>query len=311
MPPNLTNLTITYDHGSDWLRVFQGATLGKLESIEFHCESDQTGDFLEAFEKIALATSISATLSRFSFYTTHPWRPNYRSLLPFTQLKRLIVEFSCEGDCSSTIDDGTITDLARAMPMLEILHLGDSPCRTPGGVTAKGLAALAHYCLGLSNLRIHFHVDSLNLPEVPAIVSDGGSALPREDCALTTLEVGDIHVPRESTLMVAMTLVRLFPRLSVIYWRDEDEGWDKIEDALSCSKRFANCSSGRYLLATPRSNVDDTSPRNRTRDHHMVMKRAEVPEYSDFTQPSPTFVSFLPHACYTFLALLSVDRTGY
>ena len=184
IPPNLTNLAVTYD--GDWSPMFHGATLEKLESIAFDCESDQTDDFLETFVNIALATSISATLSQLSFYTTHPWRPNYRSLL-FTQMKEFCMHFFCESGCSSTIDDDTVTDLARAMPMLEILYLGRTLCKTLRGVTAKGLAALAHYCPRLSELRIHFQVAGLDLSAIPQAASSGESTMPREDCALRCL----------------------------------------------------------------------------------------------------------------------------
>ena len=142
VPPNPIDLTIGYDHDYGWLQGLRGATLGKLVSVTFRSESERIGGFLEAFESVALTTSISATLSTFRLYTSSPWRPNYRSLLPFTQLKELAIDFSCEGGCSSTIDDGIITDIAQAMPKLEVLHLGE-PCQTPTGVTAKGLAALA------------------------------------------------------------------------------------------------------------------------------------------------------------------------
>ena len=237
IPPNLTNLAVTYD--GDWSPMFHGATLKKLESITFDCESDQADDFLETFKNIALATSISATLSQFSFYTTHPWRPNYRSLLLFTQMKELYMHFFCEGGCSSTIDDDTVTDLARAMPMLEVLYLGRTLCKTPRGVTAKGLAALAHHCRRLSRLRIHFQVVNPDPPKTPVVISGGGSTIPREDqCALTVLEVGEIYIPEESMLVVGLTLLRIFPRLETISSGYGGRRWQEIEDALCCSKRF-------------------------------------------------------------------------
>ena len=63
------------------------------------------------------------------------------------------------------MDDNIITDLARAMPKLEILRLGDSPCDgIPIGVIAKGFVALADHCLDLSTLCIHFQVASLSAP---------------------------------------------------------------------------------------------------------------------------------------------------
>ena len=141
--------------------------------------------------------------------------------------------------CSSTIDDDIVVDLARAVPKLEIRRIGRTPCETPTGVTAKGLAALAHYCRHLSRLRIHFQVVNPDSPKTPVVISGGGFTIPREDqCALTVLEVGEIYIPEESTLVVALTLLRIFPRLETISNGYGGRRWQEIEDALRCSKRF-------------------------------------------------------------------------
>jgi hypothetical protein len=271
--PNLAELVIEYDHDHVWLQGFRGATLGKLASVALHSEAKPFGDFLEAFESVALTTSIPATLSTFSFYTPCPWRPNYRSLLPFTQLKELDIDFSCEFGCSSTVDDDIITDIARAMPRITALRLGGDPCQTPTGVTTKGLATLAHYCLHLSTLRIHFQVASLDPPTIPWVISGGEPTIPREGCALRCLEVGEIPVPEESTLMVALTLLRIFPRIDHIQY--SDEGWGKVGDAFYHSKQLVRCSSKE--LSPPRSIVDDTSPRSHTRERSLIKKYSQVP----------------------------------
>ena len=224
---NLINLTINEDHDYDWLQGFRGATLGKLAYVTFNSESESIGDILEAFESIALTTSIPETLSIFRFYTSLPWRPNYRSLLPFTMLKRLTVEFSCEDGCSSTIDDDIITDVARAMPGLKLLRLGD-PCQTPTGVTAKGLTALARYCPHLSTLRIHFQVASLvDAPPIPGVTPGGKPIIP---CALTELDVGRIPLPEESVLVVTLTLLRIFPSIHSVGC--SEKGWREVGDAI-------------------------------------------------------------------------------
>ena len=153
--PNLADMAIEYDHSCNWLQGFRDATLGKLTSITLFCESESIGNFLEEFKRVALTTSIPATLSSFSFNTSRPWRPNYRCLLPFTQLSEIDIDFSCQDGCLSTIDDDIIIGIARAMPRLKILRLGDEPCQTPTGITTKGLATLARYCPDLSALRLH------------------------------------------------------------------------------------------------------------------------------------------------------------
>jgi len=227
--PDLATIDVEYNDDHRWLQGFRGATFGKLTSVTFRSDSSSIGDFLEAFESVALTTSIMATLTEFQFCTSSQWRPNCRSLLPFTQLKKLDIMFSCIHDCSSTIDDNIVTDLARAMPKPEILRFGEAPCKIPTGVTAKGLAALAHYCLHLALLCIHFQVASLDSPEIPQVASGGESTMPREDCALTILEVGEIYVPEGSRSTVSLALLRIFPRLNYIKYASPGWAWLHIE----------------------------------------------------------------------------------
>ena len=163
---------------------------------------------------------------------------NYHSLLRFTQLKKLVVEFHCDGICSSRVDDDTIISLARTMPKLEVLQLGGKPCGTPTGVTIKGLIALACGCLRLSKLRIHFEATNLVQGATGAgtlSLSGDGTAVRREDCSLRYLDVGDIPIPEESALEVAITLLQIFPRLLNIEYLEE--GWDTIVETIKLFKR--------------------------------------------------------------------------
>lgn len=234
--PNLTRISIEFHHGHHWLEGFRGSSFGKLVSVTISSDSSSIGHFLEAFEKVAVTTSIPETLSEFRFENRHPWRPNYRSLLPFTQLVHLVIQFSCELGCSSTIDDDIITDLAQAMPKLELIQLGDPPCETRGGVSVKGLAALACHCPRLLYFVIHFQVGTLNQPEIPT-PTPNGSSVPREGCALRSFHAGDICVPEASELTVALTLLRIFPCLEFI--AHSDQGWTKVLNAIRDSKPLA------------------------------------------------------------------------
>jgi hypothetical protein len=256
--PSLTELVIRYNHDHDWLQAFSGASLEKLASISFDSRSGSVGDFLETFERVALTTSIPATISTFVFCTPLPWRPNYRSLLPFTQLKILLINSSCDPFCSSTIDDGIITDLARAMPKLETLHIGDEPCQRPVGVTAKGLFALARHCIRLDDLCIHFQVVGFDPPQTPHLAFSGEPTSQREACALSQLFVGDIRVPEESALVLALTLVRIFPRLETIEYQNDE--WEKVANAIYRSKMVVDRSGKGYSFVLRPSNTDDVSP---------------------------------------------------
>ena len=109
-------------------------------------------------------------------------------------------------------------DLARAMPKLKVLQLGGTPCKTGGGVTVKGLVALSRGCRFLSELRIHFQapnfVEAATRAEV-STPSNGKTATPQKDCALATLEVGEIPIPTPegTALKVTVTLLQIFPHL--------------------------------------------------------------------------------------------------
>jgi len=241
--PNLTELDIEYtghDHG--WLQGFRGATFGRLASIGVHPKHKPIGDFLKAFESAALTASIQDSLSRFCLHTSYSWNPNYSSLLPFTRLTYLVIGSSCDDGCSSTVDDNIILDLARAMPKLETLQLGGKPCREPRtGVTVKGFAVLAHYCPDLSILGIHFQVASLSTPPaISGLTSSAGSTTQRRDCALEELDVGEMLVPEESILTVALTLAHIFPRIECITSDDFYYNWEKVVDAICTSREIVD-----------------------------------------------------------------------
>jgi hypothetical protein len=256
--PNLTEMDVEY-HNCDLLRGLRGGTLGKLNSITFRpkSESAPAADFLETFTSTGLTTP--TTLSEFVFYTPHLWRPNYRPLLSFKQLRKLEIEFSCGGGCSSTIDDDFLTDMVRAMPKLETLRLGREPCEIPTGVTAKGLAVLAHHCPNLSDLRIHFRVDSFGATLAISGTPHPGTTAARRDCALRSLDVGRIPMPEESVWVAVLTLICIFPRVSSIYCYDEN--WERVLDAVRLPGKTVHSSKEHSLAARP-SNVSNTLLRN-------------------------------------------------
>ena len=249
--PNLTKLAIRCDNEDNWPRLFRGATLGRLEHVDFHLESEEIGDFLGAFERAALSSSIQKTLSTFYLSTLCSWNPKYSSLLPFTQLVCLVIQFSCDGGCSSTVDDNTVISLSRVMPKLKSLTLGDRPCgQITGGVTAKGLLALAHHCPKLSVLCVHLQVAGLgDPPGIPGTDPKAETAASWTDCALAEFVVGETPVPEGSTMVIALTLLRIFPRLDCILFTDEE--WGEVLNAINRSREIMDCSSKQSPFTTP------------------------------------------------------------
>jgi hypothetical protein len=232
--PDLTGIDIEYDDHLDWLQGFRGATLGKLERVSFRSESEEIGDFLGAFAKVALTTSAQNTLSEFEFCTSQSWTPGYYSLLPFKQLKELDIEWSCYYGCSSTVDDDVITALAQAMPKLEVLRLGRVPCGTPTGATVHGLIVLASYCLNLSKLQIHFQGHTL-VGTAATFPTTNEPVIPQEGCALTDLEAGDISIPAQSMMSVAQMLLQIFPHILNVEGSSQE--WETVGEHIKDFRR--------------------------------------------------------------------------
>lgn len=239
--PNLFAIRVEFDDHLDWLQGFRGAMLRKLEQFSLSSESEKIGDVLGEFKNVALTTSAPATLRGFYFNTSRSWNPSYRSLLPFTQLVELVIEFSCEDGCSSRVDDDIIIDLVQTMPKLRVLQLGRTPCETRGGITIKGLIALAGNCHLLSKLRIHFQTDSLIAAarhRMPAPPDDKPVVL-WQDCALTDLEVGEIPIPEgEEAVLVTIALLQIFPDLRNIEFTEEN--WEDVLVFIKAAQRLGS-----------------------------------------------------------------------
>jgi hypothetical protein len=255
--PNLTTMHMGYLHNHEWLQRFSGASLNKLEYITFYTGSSRAriGGFLEEFERVALSTSVPTTLSTFGLYSLSPWNPTYSSLLAFKQLQNLTIVNPCHNGCSSKVDDDIIINLSRAMPKLNVLLLGSEPCQTPTGVTIKGLVELAHRCTNLSTFRVHIRADSLvqaAVDGIAALSSADEPTSPQEECALTTLEVGDIPIPEESALTIALALLHIFPRLSDINYTNEQ--WEDVMGTIKLSKGLS-----KWISALTRSSSQDAS----------------------------------------------------
>ena len=249
--PNLTELSIVCDNESSWLGLFRRAIFGKLESVSFYIRSEPIGDFLGAFEEVALSSSIQNTLLELHFIPLCPLSSSYSSLLAFTRLEILKINSFCNGRCLSTADDNMIIHLSRAMSKLKVLELGGVPCRQfPGGVTTKGLVALARNCPNLFSLQVHLQVSSLKaLPASPGVTPDIETTTPCVDCALTCLEVGNIPLPEGSVSMVAQTLRRIFPRIEII--DGVGEMWEKVGKEISRSRQTFGCTGSRHALTMP------------------------------------------------------------
>ena len=242
--PNLVSIYIIFDVDHSWLEAFRGAPFEKLDTVIFRSESGGTGDFLEAFERVALTTSIRYTLSTFKFSTLRAWTPNYHPLLSFNKLSSLEIYLPCVEPCSSGVGDDVIAAIARAMPKLEVLRLGGTPCQAVTGATVKRLIEPSSRCPRLSELRIHFQagslVDAARKARKPLFLDDGPVDQP-EDCALKILEVGETPIPLDSARSVptiALFLLQIFPRIISIEFDKFNLEWEQVAETLQDFRQF-------------------------------------------------------------------------
>jgi len=229
-----------------------------LRSVVFNTEANDIGDVLGAFESVARTTSAKNTLSEFRFYTSSSWNPNYSALLSFNQLKTVEIEFSCEGGCSSRVDDEIIVSLAETMPKLEILQLGDPPCKTLTGVTVDGLVGLACRCPRLSELCIHFQAAGLVEAATSGVTLSPSDEpiVRREGCALTDIEVGATPFPMGSGSTVARILLQIFPHLLNVEYTSWE--WETVAKIIKDHGRL----SDSVHLSRPTNHTRLTTPSN-------------------------------------------------
>ena len=239
--PDLRYIYIDWDSGRDWLQGLRGATIGKLRTVILfpNSRSAQIDGFLEEFESVALTTSLPDTLSKLEFRTLQSWTPSYPSLLVFKKMQVLEIQFSCHNGCSSTVDDDTVTSLARAMPRLKILQLGGVPCSALTGVTLRGLVTLARHCPQLSKLRIHFQANrsaEVTSTTEPPSLSEPIPGIPQTNCALTDLEVGETPISEQETLAAGLTLLQIFPEIVNIEYKNPQ--WKSVVEAVELFKQI-------------------------------------------------------------------------
>ena len=87
-------------------------------------------------------------------------------------------------------------------------------------------------------------------PLVSGVTPSAGSAAPWRDCALRYIEVGEVPVPEDSALVVAVALARIFPHIASI--GSDDGSWFKVENAICLAREIINHSSKKPPFSTPK-----------------------------------------------------------
>lgn len=243
--PSLRTLETRVDNEGRW-KYLLGDTM-ELESLVLHSLTALHWQEAVNVFGFLINKGLHRTIHRFSFAASEPCDLIPFMLTPlhnFGHLTRLSVTSPCDpGQCKSQLTDGSLTQLAEALPQLVELFLGDVPCRSPArGITLAGLHPLSTHCVNLETLQIHF--DALDTPmDVPEdVLSKLPDQLPPNSnyCHLFRLVVGGLPVSAsaKSPAIVAYLLHQMFPRLSKILRTVEDSPWKEVQEYIDVFQKY-------------------------------------------------------------------------
>lgn len=168
-------------------------------------------------------------------------RATVEHLLPLTQLTSLAISFTCGlNQCGHKLSDEDLELLVKAMPELEDLTLGETPCSIPADNSIKSLVAIAEHCKHLRQLSIHVNVGaSITGPPVAGPPDVEGPTLRNHDlveCPLRIVTFGPCLIPsgEKGVHTFASTLLRLFPRLHTVAGSGNPQ-WDLVRSVVAAS----------------------------------------------------------------------------
>ena len=214
--PSLEKLDVSYGEAWSWhilenipnlvlqklLVIFTGSSPTYLQTL---------GSSLVNANVERTLTSITCTSENIIPLTEAGIRP----LLSFGRLTKLELVASCTASqCGVKLDDSIISDLAVALPQLEHLGLGSTPCdASTSDVTIASLVALSTNCVNLDYLRLHFNTND--------IITRGthkNSQAHKFTCKLRTLSVGfqPLSPSPNDIFLITLTILHIFPHVENI-----------------------------------------------------------------------------------------------
>ena len=234
MFPSLRTILISIGGLPTWLEVLRHIQSKHLTdlSIDFEAGDD---DNLPAISSHLQYSGIHRTLTELRLCPGEGWiidRVSIAPLLVLGELTSLAIFTDCgEDQCIFLLSDKDIERLVKAMPKLEALSLG-TPCpeQVRDNLTVKSLLAIAKHCKALETLEMHINCESIVTStdgrEFPGLF-DFYTRVPSEaissdygGCPLRSAIFGSCPIPMdgEGGIILALTLLRLFPRLSEVRW---------------------------------------------------------------------------------------------
>ena len=196
--PSLQVLNVEFTRDLAWLKILPKCPV--LSEIQISCPD--FAQFMETFLSTITGCGMHERLqepalcSRGDFKVTPQIAWNSSLNLTGFQL------YPTDSTSCQTLDltDADISLLINAMPHLQILLIGEEPCRVPSKITFNSLYTISSRCTGLRTLRIHFNPDSF-ITKVNADFKSGNGDfdIPSSElCLVTKINVGRIGLPTNS-----------------------------------------------------------------------------------------------------------------
>ena len=231
MFPSLRTILISTGRLPTWLEVLRHIQSKHLTGLSINFEDNGN---LSTISSHLQYSGVHRTLTELRVCPREGWIIDGVSIAPLLVLRELtsLAIFTvCEDQCIFLLSDKDIENIVKAMPKLEDLSLG-IPCsqQMPGNLTVKSLLVIAKHCKALETLKIHINCESIvtgadgrEFPgpfdfhtEVPSEVISSDY----DGCPLRSAVFGSCPIPMEEEggIILALTLLRLFPRLNEVRW---------------------------------------------------------------------------------------------
>jgi len=218
--PSLWDLDLRSEVAFEWLSLFEAAKSrnppwilagGSMPSVTYHHPS------------IPIDSSL---VSRF---------------LPFTELVELRLRMKCDyyGPCKSHFTDEDVESLVTALPKLEAVTLGESPCDDDTcPTTIRSLLSFSTHCAKLRYLNIHFCTANLRADMLDLLgnaYSQGQHSKPKS--ALKSLVTQDIPIELYGydPGLISIGMLVIFPSLTEFV--SESPSWYQLEVLVGSLRR--------------------------------------------------------------------------
>jgi len=212
--PSLEALDLRDEVAFEWLSLFEAA---KSRSLPWILAGDSLRQVSYHHPSIPVDSSL---VSRF---------------LPFTDLADLRISMECMygGPCVSRFTDEDVERLTAALPKLEAVTLGESPCEfNTCPTTIRSLLSFSIHCQKLRYLNIHFRTANIRADMLDLLgyaYSQGLHSKPK--CTLKTLAIQGmpLQLSDYDPVLLSMGMLMIFPSLAKFHSIFPSGGWVRLQ----------------------------------------------------------------------------------